>query len=429
MALIVKRLFGVNMSKYCCLFVVALLFPLLVNAGVDRVDVNVKGEGSSYQEALNNALLEVIGQIHGKSIESEKMTRFLEASSTTNQSEEYYSSEEYLSVVKEKTKGVVSSYKVLHADDSSGRWILDVAAQVGKYKKSKSANRKRIVITPSKVGRKDFSILDENIDAQEVAEKMDQSISDSLVQTRKFSVLDRKNNAAVNGELALAVSGNAATEEASRIGQSLVSDFVLVGVLDRAQYSTTTTKMRTSDRAYTTGSGSASYSYSFIEVATSQIFFSDTVKVSISHNDISKASRNSPTVVTEEIITALSKKMVKVLVDQIYPLAIVSKNNAEVILSEGGKRLSVGDSYKVYKRGAKIYDPYTKEFSGYEEFYCCTVKVNRVGPKQSYGAIVAGEEAVPDSVPARIFILREKLANTKTKLDKQKKTSQHDNDW
>jgi hypothetical protein len=429
-ALIIERLFfGANMSKFRYLLFIVLFFPLLANGGVESIEVNVQGEGNSYQQALNNALLEAVGQIHGKSIDSQKMTLSIEASSATNESEEYYSSDAYLSVVKEKTKGQVSSYKVLDADDSSGRWILDVVAQVAKFKKSKSADRKRIVIAQSKVGQNTFSVLGQNINAQKVAEKMDQSMSDGLVQTRKFAILDRQNNAAVDSELTLAASDRVSTEEAARIGQSLVSDFVLVGTLDRVQYSTTTKKMLTSDRTYTTGSGDAAFSYSFIEVATSQIFFSDTVKASISHNEISRAERNKPDLVSDALIEALSNKLVKVLVDQIYPLAIISRRNGEVILSEGGKRLSVGDSYKVYKRGDKIYDPYTKEFSGYEEFYCCTVQVNRVGPKQSYAAITAGEEAVPATVPARIFVLREKISKAKPKLVKSKTIPKEDNDW
>ena len=430
MALINERLFfGANMSKFRYLLCIMLFLPLLVHGGVESVEVHVQGEGNSYQQALNNALLEAVGQIHGKSIDSQKMTLSIEASSSTNESEEYYSSDAYLSVVKEKTKGAVSSYKVLDADDSSGRWILDVVAKVASFKKSKSADRKRIVIARTGVGQTTFRVLGQNIRARKVAEIMDQSMSDGLVQTRKFAILDRQNNAAVDSELILAASDRVSTDEAARIGQSLVSDFVLVGSLDRVQYSTITKKMLTSDRTYMTGSGDAAFSYSFIEVATSQVFFSDTVKVSISHNEIPKADRNNTDAVSEALIAALSNKLIKVLVDQIYPLAIISKRNNEVILSEGGKRLSVGDSYKVYKRGAKIYDPYTREFSGFEEFYCCTVQVSRVGPKQSYAAITAGEEAVPDIVPARIFVLREKITKAKPKLVKSKIPPKEDNDW
>jgi len=417
------------MFRNTLLTVVILLTPLLVSAGVDRVDINARGEGSTYQEALNNALLEAIGQVHGKAIESEKMSLSTEVSSATNESEEYYASDEYLSVVKEKTKGVVSGYEVLIADDSSGHWILEVLTQVAKYKKSKSADRKRIVIIPSEVVTNTFSVLGAKLNAQKMAVTLDQLISDSLVQTRKFAVLDRKNTRAVASELALASSSNSAKEEAARLGQSLVSDFMLVGTLDRLQYSTNTRKMRTSDKTYIVGSGDASYSYSFIEVATSQVFFSDTVETSVGHEELPRANRDKANIVGEVLLGELSKSLVKFLVDQIYPLAIISKRSDEVILSEGGKRLSVGDSYKVYKRGEKIFDPYTKEFSGYEEFYCCVVKVNRVAPKQSYATITEGVDLIPDSVPARLFVLRDKIEIVKPKITKSKKISTEDNDW
>lgn len=417
------------MSRTVCLLIAFMFFPALVNAGVDRVDINARGEGNSFQEALNSALLEAISQVHGKSIESQKMTLSIEAISSINGSDEYYASDEYLDVVIEKTKGVVSGYKVVKADDSSGRWVLDVVAQVAKYKKSKSADRKRIVIVPSKVGKSTFTVLGEKISAHTLARKLDQAISDGLVQTRKFAVLDRKNSDAVSNELALANSENAANEEAARIGQSLVSDFVLVGTIDRVQYATTTKTMRTSDKTYTVGSGDAAFSYSFIEVATSQVFFSDTVKAFIGQEELSRGSHDNADVVSEALMSALSKKLVKSLLDQIYPLAIISKRGGEVILSEGGKRLRVGDSYKVYERGEKIYDPYTKEFSGYEELYCCAVKVNRVAPKLSYATITEGADSIPDSVPARLFVLRDKIETDKPKVIKTKKISTKDEGW
>jgi hypothetical protein len=422
--------FEATMNKTRIILLILSLFIGHAYAGaVKTLDIRVIGEGRSYQEALNNALLEAISQVNGKSIESSKISLSIEASETTNESEEYYSSDAYSSLVKERTKGAVSGYQIIQSNEDAGVWQIEVTAQVAKYQASKSSQRKRIVIVPATASQESYQILNNSIKSTEASQKINQSISDVLVGTRKFSLLDRNNDEMLRKELSVAASDASPTAEAARLGQKLVTDFVLVGKLEGLGYSTSSKKMRTSDRILTTGSGAATYSYNLIEVATSQVFFSDTVSVRLTHEDINRANRENSKAITNAIISKMASKIVKTLTSQIYPLSIISKNGNEVILSEGGKSLKVGDSYKVYKRGAKIYDPYTKEFSGFEEYLCCTLKITRVAPKQSYAELLTNSGKLPNVVPPRKFVLRGKIAKKSPKPIQVKPIKEKDNDW
>jgi len=396
---------------------------------VKEVDVYVSGEGRSYQQALNNALLEAIAQVNGKVLNSTKTTLRTDVSTINNEDLDYYSTDAYQSLVKERTSGAVSSYQVTDSFEEDRIWQVEIVAQVAKFKASKSAQRKRLVIVPAKAQQGSFSVLGKGISGNQASMKIDQTISDVLTGTRKFAVLDRQSDKVVQKELVLAASGESPTSEAARLGKKLVTDFVLVGKLEALHYSTQSKKMRSSDRTYTTGAGSVVYSYNMIEVATSQVFFSDTVNIKVTHNDIARSDRGNSRAITSTILAKAASKIVGTLISQIYPLAIIAKSGDEVILSEGGKSLKVGDGYKVYKRGKKIYDPYTKEFSGFEEYLCCTLKVTRIAPKQSYAVMLTGSDKLPEKIPERTYVLREKIDKKASKPIKVEAINQEDSNW
>jgi hypothetical protein len=412
---------------------IALLVYLCVvpayAGSVTEVDVTVSGEGRSYQQALNDALLEAIAQINGKVIDSTKITLRADISTTSNEDSEYYSTDAYQSLIKERTNGAVSSYQITDSFEEDGVWQVEVVAQVAKFKMSKSAQRKRVVVVPAKVQEGSFSVLSKGVPGRQASMKIDQAISDILTGTRKFAVLDRQSDEVVQKELALAASGKSPTTEAARLGKKLVTDFVLVGQLEDLHYSTQTKKMRSSDRTYTIGAGSIVYSYNLIEVATSQVFFSDTINIKVDHNDVAKSDRSNSTAITNTMLTKAASKIVGTLTRQIYPLAIIAKSGDEVILSEGGKSLKVGDRYKVYKRGKKIYDPYTKEFSGFEEHLCCTLKVTRLAPKQSYAVMLTGSDQLPEQIPDRTYVLRDKVSKKTADPIRTDVFEQEDSNW
>jgi hypothetical protein len=105
----------------------------------------------------------------------------------------------------------------------------------------------------------------------------------------------------------------------------------------------------------------------------------------------------------------LAKNLTFKIQNQIFPLAIVSKSGDQVILSQGGSTVKIGEKYKVYKTGKKLYDPYTKEFIGRDETYCCVVTIARVTPKLAYGDVSSTDMKIPAEIPKKGFILREKI--------------------
>ena len=165
---------------------------LLANT-IEYVEVKAKGNGSTYSEALNNALSNAIAQVNGRSIETQSSLKKISKTINVNKDTNYYSSKEFKKVIKEETDGFVSNFKILSKKNSENNIIqLNISAKVGKFKLKKSAKRKRIAVVPFYFNKSNYKLFNNNISAGKIDRLLTQSLVSYLVQTRKFTVLDRE---------------------------------------------------------------------------------------------------------------------------------------------------------------------------------------------------------------------------------------------
>jgi curli biogenesis system outer membrane secretion channel CsgG len=392
-------------------------------------------------EAVNRALIDAIGQVHGKAIESTSLLVNLEASVSDANSEAYLSSEMYLSAVKEQTKGAVSGYSILSSEQlQDGRWAVEVSVSVAKYKRPKMAGRKRIAILPMRTARATYSVSGQRIAAEDVSRRFAEAVVARLTQTRRFTVLDREYVDEAGSERTLAGSDQVLVEEQARLGQRLVADYVLTGTIGNVEYVQHKKKMKMSGRTITTGDGYVEVGYRLIDVALQQVAFSDQLRLRLSDADLQKAGAgHSPDRLTTTLLDIAADKLTRTITDQIYPMAVISVTGRKVVIGQGGNSVKRGARYNVYKRGKKLYDPYTKEYLGREESFCCAVEIERVAPKQSYGQIVQTDVDLTEGFSPGAYVLREEVkqvarAKTAEKIEaiRKKRSEKKDvksDDW
>ena len=160
---------------------------------IEYIDVKAKGIGSSYTEALNNSLSNAIAQVNGRSIETQTSLKKISQSIIINKDSSYYSSKEFQKIIKEQTQGYVSNFRVLNEDISSNNVVtISISAKIGKFKLKKSAQRKRIAVMPFYYFDKSFKLMDDVVSNNKVDDLLIQNLISYLVQTRKFTVLDRE---------------------------------------------------------------------------------------------------------------------------------------------------------------------------------------------------------------------------------------------
>ena len=422
---------------YTLFFIISLSSPAF--AKIEYKTVQSNGTGATLNDAITEALSEAIGRINGRSLETATQLKSIEVSKTSKDNEEYLSSEEYKKSVNSATKGIVSSYDVIkQAKNDSGRWEVTLKVKVAKFKRRKSSNRKRIAVMPFRISSREYLIENKPISKSNTNRIFGQNLVSSLVQSRRFTILDREYIRETLGERKLIVDGNTPVTEMARLGQDLVADYILAGVLEDVNFTTAKVRMQASGRELTSRNGKVEASYRIIDVDTKQIVFSDFLRYKIKDSDIREVDSSIGNKNMESILCMLAaEKIGKKILNAIYPILIVNISGKKLTLGQGGSGLKRGDRFDVFELGKKIKDPYTKEFIGREEIYTATIEVTRVNPKQSYAKIIKSERDMAQIFKLKKFVCRipedmEDEATIKKKKraeERKKRTKKRDDDW
>ena len=352
-------------------------------AQLETVSVNAKGYGDGPESALNSALTQAIGQVNGRSIDSDTLLTTTEKSTTKNEDSDYLSSRDFKESIKSKTKGVVESYSIISnaKDEATGMWVAEISAQISRFKTSKSANRKRIAVIDL-IGRQGCCSTSEGqLNPEVVAYEVSSAISNFLVQSRKFTVLDRSFQGFAEEERnTLKTSENMPVKELAKLGQELFADMILVGNLNSIRLQKAQRKMKTSDRVIEYLAGNIATNIRIIDTATGQIKFSSSMRINPKDLDLSLSS---------DIFTISKKVGARVgftVLNAIYPIQVTGVTEKIMVdLNTGGDVVSVGQVFDLMQLGEKIKDSYTKESLGKRETKIGTVEITQVSPKQSRG--------------------------------------------
>ena len=399
-----------------------LLFSVYLKAQIETVSVNATGYGDNPESALNSALTQAIGQVNGRSMESDSLLKTTEKSTTKNDDSDYLSSRDFQESIKSKTKGVVESYSIISSskDEATGMWAAEISAQIARFKTSKSANRKRIAVIDLIARQGCCMIAEGQINPGPAAYEVSSAISNFLVQSRKFTVLDRSfQGSAENERNTLKTSENMPVKELAKLGQELFADMILVGNLNSIRLQKAQRKMKSSDRVIEYLAGNIATNIRLIDTATGQIKFSSSMRMNPKDLDLS---------LNTDIFTIAKKVGARIgftVLNAIYPIQVTAITEKVMVdLNTGGDVVSVGQVFDLMQLGEKIKDSYTKESLGKRETKIGTVEITQVSPKQSRGKAKLTNANIDLGVnfKPKMYILR--LNNSSRKQNLQKKTKE-----
>lgn len=403
-------------------FILCLLAfsTILLNGQITYKEVEAEGNGKSLGEAVTNALVEAVGMVNGRSIESQRSLKQVEATANVNGSEAYFSSEAFMSAVKSATKGTVAEYRIISKSEEAGKRVVVVRAKIAKLKLSASANRKRIAVFPLRTGKKAFRIGSILGDKERISRLFSQGISTNLVQSRRFTVLDREYLSEQLAEKANIILGDVKTEEMARLGQELAADMILVGTVEDFGVETKTIRMQISNRTVTTQQAFVNFGYRILDVATKQIKFADVMELKLDPSELQAASRLGGQGALESAICRLASEKISVkILEAIYPVVIVSARGEYLTLGQGGNNLQKGDKMEIFYYGDPIIDPYTKESLGREEIPIGLIEITRVNSKTSSARYVDGDFDIGGNFAPKKFLCRSIIGPQKTENDKR----------
>ena len=347
----------------------------------------VTGIGKTLQVAITEGLLEAIGQVSGRMLETETAMRSVEVSVTDGPAEDYYASEEFQKKVNSATKGAVQQYSILEqATNELGLYEVKLSVMCLKVVPDVDGRKKLVCATFPCKGAAQPELFGPG-GALPSGVFMD-SLESAFVQTRKFAVLDRRETDAVAREQNIVLSGNVPIEDVLRMSMDNPTDLVVVGGIDAVDYKVTQRTMP-SGRVITVGEGLVEINFRVVDVPSKRVKYADRVRYSYDDQTLRELSGsltvNRP---GNLMLTDASRRICKQILEAIYPARVIKVVGDTVTLNEGGQGVEVDQIYDVFAVGEDLFDPYTKEKLGQAETLVGKIKIISSAAKMATGTVV-----------------------------------------
>jgi hypothetical protein len=293
---------------------------------ISVVSVSGFGFGQNEAEAVSDAVINGIAQVNGESIAS-SIRISKKTSSTLDQGTK--SERNIESDLQRRTKGIVKSWSVTSTEsDPSGGYNAKVKVNVFVLNKSEQLKRYKLSIVAGSRNP------DENTSA------LVSYLVSNLTSSRKFSIMDRQNDQAINDQIDRIRQGGVIQDKV-RIGSEVAPDFIAV----------------TSLRILTGPKISAEAKLEILDYSTRQVKFSDTKSITLRSADSQALNKKM-----SSLATVLSRSVIETL----YPPTIVAFDQDTVTIAQGADFFSIGDQCLVKEVTGTLKDPYTKEYLSYE---------------------------------------------------------------
>ena len=293
------------------------------------VTVNAQGYGATKAEALADAVVNGIAQVNGEAVASSMKMKTKDFASSDGTETSSRSIEESIS---RKTKGVVRSWRQIELVASgAGDYNASVEVNVVVLKKSVQLSRIKIAVVPP------------SGDRTEATRALNEELTNLLTSSRKFAIMDRRNEGAIASQLDRIREGGSIEDQVRLTGEVAPDVIAVTGA------------------RITSGSGSKRYAEATLEIidyASRQVKFAAKKRLPLkAGNDTSNRRR----------IAMLAKGLSRAVLETMYPPTIVGAGDGFVTIAQGSDFFAVGDKLVVKKMGAALKDPHTDEFLGYDQ--------------------------------------------------------------
>ena len=389
---------------------------------LEQVTVTSQGRGPTAGVAVQEAMKLAILQVNGATIDSSSVAIKFGLDVTEGQTEAMIRGSAFAEAIAQRSRGAVTGFKLVSMTDPTdkgGLYKVTIEASIAKFRAPADSNKIKVVIAPLHVNTSSFVFGEQSVAAVKVAANIHQQIVDALTATGRFSVLDRDFGADVQQELDLVATGQTPNNEMAKLSQSLSADIVWIGTINNMAYVRNARKLLTSSRELVSYSGGWSISQRILNVATRQILVSDTLQEQSPATDPTTMDRGIDVSQTEgSMEAAIVNKAVSAILTRTFPVTIVAKDGANVVLSQGGLSVKEGARYAVVMMGKELTDPQTHQSLGRIESPCCEVVVDRVTPTMAYGHLENPKISLETVVPAALQIREELKTSARVLADK-----------
>lgn len=265
-----------------------------------------EGSGQTKEIATRNAVLEAISKLKGLSAEKNLNLQSLEVPTLfgtvlTNPQ------------MSAATKGRIDSYDIISVNIESNGWYM-VRVNVYKTLFERSKKPSVTIINASRF--------------KELGETLQRRLTNDLVQSKKFNVLDRKNDAYYKAEKQLIESEDASSEDVYKLGNILGTDYMLiVNLRDLGKSSSSSSGVASTSASSKASKADVVVDYQMILFATKEVKLANTLTLTLSLKDGGVKAN-------EEAMGQISKAVSTDLLNTLYPLVVAAMQDKEITFAD-----------------------------------------------------------------------------------------------
>lgn len=265
-----------------------------------------EGSGQTKEIATRNAVLEAISKLKGLSAEKNLNLQSLEVPTLfgtvlTNPQ------------MSAATKGRIDSYDIISVNIEPNGWYM-VRVNVYKTLFERSKKPSVTIINASRF--------------KELGETLQRRLTNDLVQSKKFNVLDRKNDAYYKAEKQLIESEDASSEDVYKLGNILGTDYMLiVNLRDLGKSSSSSSGVASTSASSKASKADVVVDYQMILFATKEVKLANTLTLTLSLKDGGVKAN-------EEAMGQISKAVSTDLLNTLYPLVVAAMQDKEITFAD-----------------------------------------------------------------------------------------------
>lgn len=392
------------------------------NQGYVVVSVSSKGEGNTKDEALGKALKNALAKIFGTRLDISER-EILDVNGSLNTDGET-KGEVHLDATVNKVEDInlklnvsllkaqIQQYEIKHENkNEDGKYVLIVESKISYYEPSKETKRKRIAVLPLRP-------QGDSVCESKFIDNFSQRVNDYLVHTNNFAVIDRQYLQEKNSEFfKLENDQNMSPEERAKLGNTLATDYMMVGSVDEYTFTNKTKSEAYTGELRNTLSGNIRISWRLIDVPTGMVIDSslDSKKISLKN-----FNANSDSCLIDNF-DDMARVAGSRIVDAIYPIPVAGCSGSYLTLARGGEYVKTGERYTVYLLGEEITNTYTGEVIGNDEIPVGKIKILDSNEKIAHGT-VEDDVSISDCKQRKYIVRKDK-----TQVESSKELPKIDN--
>ncbi|MBQ7188847.1 MAG: hypothetical protein IJR99_05465 [Kiritimatiellae bacterium] len=351
--------------------------------------VAVEGTGNSAEEAVAVAVQKAVMSKCGMNVNIQKRSQI----TTQQESSSFSISDSLKQQMALDAKGVIQGFDVVSCERNpqSGKWESTVSVRIyGQYIVGNDPNlRRRMAISPFMTKQKTVFVAGKEFQTGVLLDMLQNSLAEQLTQTRKFTMLDRKYDTEVQAELARISGPNASQQDFGRLNQLLATDYLLCAEVTFMETPTGVLNPFTGQNTAAPNAPVCSVSYRVLLAPTGQLKWADTITIDSALAAGGRSADESAQVLMQLAASDIADGMMSNILP--FLVADVDKGTGMIVLNQGGKSLSPGETMVVYTFGKEILDPMNGESLGKMEIPLGTIQITKVLPKVSYANLLSGD--------------------------------------